>query len=70
MTIEVTRFQPGQSVFLTRACLDVPVFSVGVITKIYSRNPALYLINFGTAVRAGPLPEKVLALVRLADAPG
>jgi hypothetical protein len=70
MATKMMRFHPGEPVFVTRACLDVPALSAGVITKIYSRNPTLYLINFGRALQAGPIPEAVLAFLHLTDAPG
>ena len=70
MAAEVTQFQPGQAVYITRACLGVPALSVGVITKIYTKAPALYLINFGRAFRVGPIPEPVLSLLQMTDAPG
>jgi hypothetical protein len=70
MLAEATRFQPGEPVIVTRACLGVPALSVGVIAEIYSRDPVLYVINFGTAFRAGPIPERVLSLLQLTDAPG
>ena len=70
MATPLPRFHPGEPVFVTRACLGVPALSVGVITTIYRRNPTLYLITFGRALHAGPLPACVLAFLHLTDAPG
>lgn len=69
MAAEPPQFQPGQSVIVTRPCLGVPALSVGVITKIYSANPPLYLIHFGAALPDGPLPETVLSRLQLVGAP-
>lgn len=70
MAGELPRFHRGEPVIVTRPCLGVPAFSVGVVTKIYTATPPLYLVSFGAPLQAGPLPEAVLAFFKLTDAPG
>ena len=61
MAADLPRFQTGEYVILTRPYLGVPTLSVGVIAKLSSTNPPLYLIHFGASITAGPFPETALA---------
>jgi len=58
---DLPRFQTGEYVILTQAYLGVPSLSVGVVTKIHSTKPPLYLIHFGESIPTGPFPETALS---------
>jgi hypothetical protein len=61
MDTEPLPYQTDEYVILIRPYRDFPAGSVGVVAAIEASTPPGYHIQFGPALRRGPIPQDRLA---------